>query len=146
VHDRTPAATRRGVKVRAPRPIHPGVETVPTTPSPAVGVAWALSLLSALSSAGFAAGAVAGWTMHLWPATPVTFGIAAAVVIAGPLASALLLHGIRATEPAAPAPTPARRVAALAAPPVAPLPGPTPGQAFGHALQEWRDQPLRRGS
>jgi hypothetical protein len=135
---------------------------VSASPDRAVGAAWALSLLSAVSSLAFAAGAVAGWTMHLWPATPVTLGAAAGVVIAGPLASALLLHAIRADGSAprravpapvpvpvpvpAPAPAPVRSPAAPVAPaqPAVPSLAMTPDQAWGRALMEWRDRPRPR--
>lgn len=128
------------------------MERVPASSDHAVGAAWALSVLSALSSLAFAIAAVAGWTMHLWPATPVTLGIAAGIVIAGPLAAALLLHAIRVESPAAapsapaPVPVPVRNLAAPAAPhPAAAQPRRmTPEQAFGHALMEWRDRPLER--
>src|SRR4051812_12862232 len=45
----------------------------------------ALSLLAAFASPLFLAAAVAGWLYGLWPATPITLGIAALAVVTGPL-------------------------------------------------------------
>jgi hypothetical protein len=45
----------------------------------------ALSLLAAFASPVFIAAAIGGWLYGLWPANPVTFGIAAFVVIGGPI-------------------------------------------------------------
>jgi hypothetical protein len=42
-------------------------------------------MLAALASPLFLAAAVAAWAYGVWPATPVTFGIAALVVMSGPL-------------------------------------------------------------
>jgi hypothetical protein len=136
-------ATRRPspVKLRPSRSIHPEVDP---SPDAAVGAAWALSVLSALASAAFAAAAAIGWTMSLWPATPVTLGIASSVVIAGPLTSALLLRAIRAGSPARQAPAAPTRAAAPAVPGI-PAYRETPDQVFGHALKDWREQPLPRG-
>src|SRR3954454_4844627 len=45
----------------------------------------ALSLLAAFASPLFLAAAVAGWLYGIWPATPMTLGIAAFAVVSGPL-------------------------------------------------------------
>ena len=45
----------------------------------------ALSLLAALAAPVFLVAAVAGWLYGVWPATPVTLGIAAFVVCGGPI-------------------------------------------------------------
>jgi hypothetical protein len=45
----------------------------------------ALSLLAAFASPVFIAAAIGGWLYGIWPATPLTFGIAAFVVIGGPI-------------------------------------------------------------
>jgi hypothetical protein len=169
------------------------VAPVPGHHSRAVGAAWALSVLSTLSAIVFAAAAVAGWALHLWPATPATLAAAAGIVAGGPLISALLLHGIRVTSPKPRVTSPKPRVTSpkpgaagarpagvtspkpgaagarlagvtspkpgaageglagetrlpaqqqrLPQPPQRPL---TPEQAWGRALLEWRERPLRR--
>jgi hypothetical protein len=129
------------------------VAPVPGHHARAVGAAWALAVLSTLSAIVFAAAAVAGWAMHLWPATPVTLGIAAGIVVGGPLISALLLRGV--TSPKAPVTSPkagacdglAGETRFRAPQPRLPQPPPrplTPDQAWGRALLEWRERPLRR--
>ena len=45
----------------------------------------ALSLLAAFASPIFLCAAIVGWLHGLWPATPVTLGIAALTVCSGPL-------------------------------------------------------------
>ncbi len=45
----------------------------------------ALSLLAAFASPFFLCAAVVGWLYGVWPATPVTLGIAAFAVVSGPL-------------------------------------------------------------
>jgi hypothetical protein len=131
------------------------VAPVPGHPQRAVGAAWALSFLSTFAAAVFAIGAVAGWVLHLWPATPLTLGVAAIVVIGGPVTSMLLLHGVRGESAAAAARAVRVRVRQAAPAPVraaAPMPVAvpvdsrplTPDQAWGRALLEWRDRPVRR--
>jgi hypothetical protein len=150
------------------------VAPVPGHHARAVGAAWALAVLSALSAIVFAAAAVAGWALHLWPATPVTLGVAAGFVVGGPLISALLLRRVtspkagacdglagetRFREPQPRLPQPQPRLPQ----PQHPLPQPqprlpqpqqrlpqppprplTPDQAWGRALLEWRERPFRR--
>jgi hypothetical protein len=132
----------------------------------AAGTAWALSFLSTLASVIFAVGAIAAWVVGLWPATPLTLALAAAVVLAGPLAATLHFASARGQAPRRSAPAPrarlqARPVASRAcaprplapsapsaplAPlaPLAPSAALTTEQAWGRALLEWRDRPLRR--
>jgi hypothetical protein len=128
------------------------VAPVPGQHSRALGAAWALAFLSTLAAIVFAAAAVAGWMLHLWPATPATLGIAVALVAGGPLISALLLQGIRKPVPSPKPGAAGERLAgetrfrpqpAVPQPPVAQRPL-TPEQAWGRALLEWRDRPLRR--
>jgi hypothetical protein len=45
----------------------------------------ALSLLAAFSSPIFMCAAIAGWLFEVWPATPLTLGIAAVLVTGGPI-------------------------------------------------------------
>jgi hypothetical protein len=119
------------------------VTTVPEPDRRAEGAAWALTLLVTLSSVAFAAGAVAGWRVNLWPATPVTFGIAAGVVLAGPaLAAALSLAVRRGSTVAAPAPVaaPAQHVMRTA-PPTRPQ---EVRAQRAQALLDWRDAPRSR--
>jgi hypothetical protein len=122
-------------------PIHPGVAPVPRH-ARSSGTAWALSLLTTLASVVFAVGAIAGWILGLWPATPLTLFVAAAVVVGGPLAAALFLR-VRRREAPAPAP-------ALAPAVVVPAPRPlihrplTPEQAWARELLAWRARPRSR--
>jgi hypothetical protein len=121
------------------------VAPVPGHPRRASGTAWALTALTTLSSAVFAAGAIAGWGLGLWPATPLTLLAAATVVVGGPLISALLARAI-ARPQADPAPAPPRATARPARPRVgghAPLPPATPEQAYGRELLDWRTRPRR---
>jgi hypothetical protein len=116
----------------------------------AEGAAWALTLLVTLSSLAFAAGAVIGWTLDLWPATPVTLGVAAVAVLGGPALATALTLAIRAHAPARPAPAPRRPAPVPVAPPPAPAPGPvvshalSPKAARARELLDWRDAPRRR--
>jgi hypothetical protein len=94
----------------------------------------ALSLLAGLSAPIFLAAAVAGWLLGAWPATPLTFLLAAAVVCGGPVLG--LLHAATARPEREPAPAPVP-----AAPPVvrpAPLPL-THKAAAARAFLGWRD-------
>jgi hypothetical protein len=132
-------------------PIHPDVAPVPGHPRRAAGTAWALTFLTTLSSVVFAMGAIAGWVIGLWPATPLTLLAASAVVLGGPLVSIVLARRISAPAPApatAPRPRPAapqrQLVLAAAAPPPQPAPPLTPEQAWGQELLDWRDRPRRR--
>ena len=45
----------------------------------------ALALLAAFASPVFMVAAVAGWLFEVWPANPLTLGVAAFVVVGGPL-------------------------------------------------------------
>lgn len=100
----------------------------------------ALSLLAGLAAPVFLVAAVAGWVSGLWPATPLTFGLAALVVTGGPLLA--MLHVMTAApepeeldEPEAPTRVLPRPVAAPA-----PVPLPlTPKAAAARAFLGWRD-------
>jgi hypothetical protein len=112
----------------------------------AEGAAWALTFLVTLSSIAFATGAVLGWTLNLWPATPLTLGAAAVAVLGGPALATALTLAIRRRVPVRPAPA---RPAALVAP--APRPAPprpqvvlSPKAARARELLDWRDAPRRR--
>jgi hypothetical protein len=134
-------------------PIHPDVAPVPGHQRRAAGTAWALTFLTTLSSVAFAMGAIAGWVLGLWPATPLTLLVASVVVLAGPLVAFVLARRISAHVPApaparvrvqAPRPAPQAELALAAA---APQPRPalplTPEQAWGRELLAWRDRPRR---
>lgn len=116
----------------------------------AEGAAWALTFLVTLSSIAFAIGAVLGWTLNLWPATPLTLGAAAIAVLGGPALVTALTLAIRRGAPARRAPArPAPRPA-----PARPAPAPRPAQtapvalspkaARARELLDWRDAPRRR--
>jgi hypothetical protein len=112
----------------------------------AEGAAWALTLLVTLSSLAFAGGAVLGWTLGLWPATPATLAISAGAVLGGPVLAAALTFAIR--RPSPPAPAPVRAVAPRPAPAPAP---PRPAALVGspkavraRELLDWRSSPRRR--
>jgi hypothetical protein len=100
----------------------------------------ALSLLAAFASPVFMAAAVAGWLSGLLPATPLTLGIAALLVIGGPVLG--IIHVATSDEEPE------------AAPPVAPAPAPvathrlpapalelTPRAAAARRFAAWRDGP-----
>jgi hypothetical protein len=121
------------------------VAPVPGHERRAAGTAWALSFLTTLASVVFAMGCIAGWMLGVWPATPLTLGLAAAVVVGGPLLAALFRGSSRPEmpaprtlpaprPPATPAPLPARR----------PLPPLSAEQAYARELLDWRDRPLSR--
>jgi hypothetical protein len=110
----------------------------------APATARALALLAALTSPVFMAGAVVGWVLKLWPATPLTFAAAAVAVLGGPLLGLAHARGVR--EPPAPEPRPASALAPIVRPkpkparPVAPM---TADRARSLAFLAWRDQPPR---
>ena len=113
----------------------------------AEGAAWALTFLVTLSSIAFAIGAVLGWTLNLWPATPLTLGAAAVAVLGGPAFATALTLAIRRSAPARPArprPAPARVVAQAAAKPTPPQIVLSPKAARARELLDWRDAPRRR--
>ena len=103
----------------------------------------ALSLLAALAAPVFLAAAVAGWLYGVWPATPVTFGIAAFIVCGGPI---LAIYHV-STEGEHERVEELEPTVVLAAPVPAPTPVPlpiTPKAAAARALMDWRDKPLQR--
>src|ERR1700759_1508961 len=61
-----------------------------------------LALLAAPASPLVGAAAVVGWLAGVWPATPLTFMLAATAVVGGPLLA--LVHVATADEPKAPQP------------------------------------------
>lgn len=99
-----------------------------------------MTFLTTLSSLVFAMGAIAGWVLGLWPATPLTLLAASVVVLGGPLTAFVLARRIAAPALAAPAPAPPVRVRPRSRPAL-PL---TPEQAWGKELLEWRDRPRLR--
>src|SRR5690242_15700340 len=108
--------------------------------APATARAWAL--LAALTSPVLMAGAVVAWVLKLWPATPLTFAVAAVAVLGGPLLGFAHARGTREARPV-PAPVgPAPHPPARPEPPrpVAPM---TPERARSLAFLDWRDRPPR---
>ena len=115
----------------------------------AEGAAWALTFLVTLSSIAFAIGAVLGWTLNLWHATPLTLGVAAVAVLGGPAFATALTLAIRRSAPARPArprPAPARVASRPAAKPAPPQPQIvlSPKAERARELLDWRDAPRRR--
>ena len=103
----------------------------------------ALSLLAALAAPVFLATATAGWLSGAWPATPLTFTIAALVVCGGPI---LAIHHRAVADQREPVEE-LEPTVAPAAPAPAPTPVPlplTPKAAAARALMDWRDRPLQR--
>ena len=103
----------------------------------------ALSLLAALAAPVFLAAAAAGWLYGVWPATPLTFTIAALVVCGGPILAIFHVAAADRREPVEELePT---VVLAPAAPAPAPVPLPiTPKAAAARALMDWRNKPLQQ--
>jgi dipeptide/tripeptide permease len=99
----------------------------------------ALSLLAAFASPVFIAAAIGGWLYDLWPATPVTFGIAAFVVMGGPILG--IVHVATAAEEdeedtvAPPVPVPVQRPAIHHSVAL------TPKADAARRFANWRDQP-----
>ena len=103
----------------------------------------ALSLLAALAAPIFLAAAIAGWLYGVWPATDLTFAIAALVVCGGPI---LAIYHV-STEDEHERVEELEPTVVLAAPVPAPTPVPlpiTPEAAAARALMDWRDKPLQR--
>jgi hypothetical protein len=94
----------------------------------------ALALLASFASPVFGVAAVVGWLYDLWPASPVTFAIAAVTVIGGPLLG--ILHVATASEGTDELDTEPRFVARPAAPKPVFL---TPQAARAKAFHSWRD-------
>ena len=103
----------------------------------------ALSLLAALASPLFLAAAVAGWLYGVWPATPLTFTLAAAVVAGGPILG--IWHVTSTTEKDYidadfVEEEPTAVFVATAAPELPPIVD-TPRAAAARAFNNWRDKP-----
>jgi uncharacterized membrane protein len=93
----------------------------------------ALSLLAHAASAVFLVAEVAGWVLGWWPATPLTFTVALAVVAVGPAVG--MLHVATADAPAdEPAPAPVRVARRIEPPVVMP-----PRLAAARRFHAWRD-------
>ncbi|MDA0181659.1 hypothetical protein OJ997_15240 [Solirubrobacter phytolaccae] len=100
----------------------------------------ALSLLAAFASPLFLAAAVAGWLYGVWPATPLTFTVAAVVVAGGPILG--IWHVATAEKDYIDADYVEEPTVFM--PPVAPEPAPvvdTPRAAAARAFNNWRDKP-----
>ncbi len=91
----------------------------------------ALALLAAFASPVFMVAAVAGWIFELWPANSGTLGIAAFVVVGGPLLGIVHVASAREDDETEPAPAFVARPA-----PPARL---TPQAARAKAFHNWRD-------
>lgn len=105
----------------------------------------ALSLLAAFASPVFMAAAIGGWLYGFWPANPVTFAIAAFVVIGGPIlgivhvATAREDYEAEAETAVLPVPVPVQRP--LAPMPMHPAITLTPKADAARRFAAWRDQP-----
>jgi hypothetical protein len=102
----------------------------------------ALSVLAAFASPVFMIAAIAGWLYGVWPATPLTLGVAAFLVVGGPLLG--IVHVATATEDDESEDEAATAV--MTAPAVAPRPAPapvplTPKAAAARRFANWRDTP-----
>jgi hypothetical protein len=101
----------------------------------------ALSILAALASPVFMAAAIAGWLSGQLPATPLTLGVAAVLVVGGPVLG--ILHVATTRAPAE------DETVLVEAPPVPVaihrLPPPpvelTPRAAAAQRFAAWRDGP-----
>jgi hypothetical protein len=93
----------------------------------------ALALLASFASPVFGVAAVVGWLYELWPATPVTFSLAALTVLGGPLLG--IVHVATASEEIEEAATEPLFVARTAPQPVFL----TPRAARAKAFHNWRD-------
>jgi hypothetical protein len=95
----------------------------------------ALALLAAFASPVFMIAAIAGWLYEVWPATPLTLGLAALAVVGGPVLGIVHVatadEGVEESEQAAPrfVPRPARPESVLL----------TPQAARAKAFHNWRD-------
>jgi hypothetical protein len=109
-----------------------------------VGPSRALAVLAALASPVFLAATVAAWLCGLWPATPLTLGIAALLVVGGPVLGIVHVVGTSRPAPAPPEPAPRPRPAARRAPAAAPA-FPVPERlAAARAFHDWRGRPFAR--
>jgi hypothetical protein len=94
----------------------------------------ALALLAAFASPVFMVAAIAGWLYEMWPATPLTLGVAAIVVVGGPVLG--IVHVATAVEEFEEEDVAPRFVARPAAPKPVLL---TPQAARAKAFHHWRD-------
>lgn len=104
----------------------------------------ALSLLAAFASPFFLAAAVAGWVYGVWPATPVTFVVAALVVAGGPLLGIWHVAATPAEHDDDVIDVTFIEEPAIRFVPAAPEPEPlvmTPRAAAARAFTNWRDKP-----
>jgi len=102
----------------------------------------ALSLLAAFASPLFLAAAVAGWLFGVWPATPLTFAVAAAVVAGGPVLG--IWHVATTEKDYIDADYVEDEPTAIFAATTAPEPAPivdTPRAAAARAFNHWRERP-----
>lgn len=90
--------------------------------------------MAALASPVFMAAAIGGWLSGLLPATPVTLGVAALLVVSGPLLG--IIH-VATAKAAAPEPVAEPEPAAPPEPPVVL----TPRAAAAARFAAWRETP-----
>jgi hypothetical protein len=95
----------------------------------------ALALLAAFASPVFMVAAIAGWLYEVWPATPLTLGLAAIAVVGGPVLA--IVHVATADEEREHEEEVAPRFVARPAPPQPVLL--TPQAARAKAFHNWRD-------
>jgi hypothetical protein len=94
----------------------------------------ALALLAAFASPVFMVAAIAGWLYEVWPATPLTLGLAALAVVGGPVLG--IVHVATADEDDEEEQVTPRFVPRPAAPQPVFL---TPQAARAKAFHNWRD-------
>ena len=97
----------------------------------------ALSLLAAFASPVFLCAAIAGWLFEVWPANPLTFGVAAVLVAGGPILGIVHVAGTKDDEDE-------EETVVAAAPRPAPHPAPIVLTAKAEAARRfanWRDTP-----
>jgi hypothetical protein len=106
----------------------------------------ALSLLAAFASPVFIAAAIGGWLYGVWPANPMTFTIAALLVIGGPILG--IVHVATASEEyeeeeetvVLPVPAPVVQRPVVRAP-IHQTVALTPKADAARRFAAWRDQP-----
>jgi hypothetical protein len=95
----------------------------------------ALALFAGFASPVFLVAAVAGWLSGLWPANPITLGVAAVAVIAGPLLGTIHVAGADRQAGAPPAEQTTQSFIAS----IEPDPILTPRAASARQFHNWRD-------
>lgn len=113
----------------------------------------ALSLLAGFASPVFLCAAVAGWLFELWPANPLTLGVAGLLVVGGPIVGIVHVATAKDDDEEAVPDTAEQATVALTPPALARRPAPaparrvlepavmTPRAAAAARFAAWRDTP-----